>query len=119
MVERQNYLLIQAHLRYLQDIYQLSPASLDRYRFYLPHLILWADSRLFRDAHSFRPTFPAYVANLNGRSGSPLSQQTQKKIIDVSKRFFVWAKTNDPREFVRLPNDWIASLRVTRTPHHH
>jgi integrase len=119
MVERQNYLLVQAHLRYLQDIYQLSPASLDRYRFYLRHLILWADSRLFRDAHSFRPTFPAYVANLNGRSGSPLTQQTQKKIIDVSKRFFVWAKTNDPKEFGRLPNDWIASLRVPRTPHHH
>ena len=117
MVERQNYLLVQAHLRYLRDIYQLSPASLDRYRFFLRHLILWADSRLFRDTHLIRPTFPAYVANLIGQSGSPLSQQTQKKIIDVSKRFFVWAKTNDPKEYGRFPNDWIASLRVARTPH--
>jgi integrase len=117
MVERQNYLLVKTHLKYLQEIYQLSPASLDRYRFLLRHLLLWAGDRLFREAHLFRPTFPAYVVNLIGRSGSPLSQQTQKKIIDVSKRFFVWAKTNDPKEFGRLPNEWIASLRLTRTPH--
>jgi len=40
MIERKNYLKINEHLNYLQEVMQLSQASVDRYRFYLRHLLL-------------------------------------------------------------------------------
>jgi len=116
VVERLNYLRMQAHLKYLQEIHQLSPASLRRYRFYLRHLLIWADDQLFRDAHLIRPTFPVYVTSLAGRDRSSLSPPSQKKIIESSKRFFVWAKANYSKEYSRLTNEWIESLRPARAP---
>ena len=117
MIERQNYLKTKKHLDYLMEVLQLTPASLERYRFYLRHLLLWADATDFRHASEIRPTLPSYLVSLPGKTGNgTLAAETQKKVLDIGKRFFRWAKTAYPREFASLPMSWIDTLRLPRQP---
>lgn len=117
MIERQNYLKIKKHLKYLEEVLQLSPSSLDRYRFYFRHLLLWADEKDFSQVEKIRPTLPAYLAALPGKDGKGnLAFISQKKILDCSKRFFKWAKTTCPREMVSPSLSWIDTLRLVRHP---
>lgn len=117
MIERQNYLKIKEHLKYLEEVLQLNPASVERYRFYLRHLLLWADDQNFRNVQVIRPTLPSYLASLPGKDGKGmLAGASQKKIIDSSKRFFRWAKSTYPREMNNLPISWIDTLRLSRQP---
>ncbi len=100
----------------LEEVYQLSSSSLGRYRFYLRHLLLWAGETPFRQVIKLRPTFPSYVCSLPGRNGEvPLAAVTQKKIIEIGKRFFTWGKQNYPKEFGSLTIAWLESLRAPRT----
>jgi integrase len=115
VIQRGNYLLVRRYLLDLGEVYQLSGSSLDRYRFYLRHLLLWAGETRFQHAPKLRPTFPSYVSNLSGRNGeAPLALVTQKKIIEVGKRFFTWGKQNYPKEFGSLTAAWLESLRAPR-----
>ena len=115
VIHRNNYLLVRRYLQDLGEVYQLSGSSLGRYRFYLRHLMLWAGETPFQQAAKLRPTFPSYVNNLSGRNGDmPLASVTQKKIIEVGKRFFTWGKQNYPKEFGSLTTAWLESLRSPR-----
>ena len=115
MIHRNNYLLVRRYLQDLGEVYQLSGSSLGRYRFYLRHLLLWAGETPFQQAAKLRPTFPNYVNNLPGRNGDlSLASATQKKIIEVGKRFFTWGKQNYPKEFGSLTTAWLESLRAPR-----
>jgi integrase len=115
VIQRSNYLLVRRYLQDLEEIYQLSGSSLGRYRFYLPHLLLWARETPFQQAAKLRPTFPGYVSNLPGRQGeTPLASVTQKKIIESGERFFIWARQNHPKEFGSLSVVWLESLRPPR-----
>jgi hypothetical protein len=49
IVERQNYPKVRTHLKYLEEVLQLTPASLEHYRFYLRHLLLWANDRKLQE----------------------------------------------------------------------
>jgi site-specific recombinase XerD len=115
VVHRSNYLLVRRYLQDLGEVYQLSSSSLSRYRFYLRHLLLWAGETQFLRADKIRPTFPSYVSNLPGRHGeAALASVTQKKIIEVGKRFFTWVRQNHPKEFSSLSSAWLESLRSPR-----
>ena len=115
MVNRENYLLIKFHLQYLSEILQISTQSVERYWFYLRHLLLWADETHLHKAQALRPTFPAYVSSLTGRRESePLAATTQKKIIETAKRFFTWTKTVNNRDFTSISPAWIDTLRPSR-----
>ncbi|MFZ2098720.1 MAG: site-specific integrase [Anaerolineales bacterium] len=115
MIRRSNYLLVRRYLQDLGEVYQLSDSSLGRYRFYLRHLLLWTGETPFQQAAKMRPTFPSYVSNLPGRHGeAQLASVTQKKIIEVGKRFFIWARQNHPKEFSSLSSAWLESLRSPR-----
>lgn len=115
MVRRENYLLVKEHLAYLQEVCQLAPASIHRYRAYLNHLLRWADEKPFNLAASFRPAFPAYVSSLPGVRGEKnLSGSSQKKTIETARTFFRWAKMAYEKDFERLPVTWIDTLRPPR-----
>ena len=77
MIERQNYLKVKEHLKYLEEVLQLNQASVERYRFYLRDLLLWADDQNFRQVQAIRPTLPSYLASLPGNEGyiSPRNEQ--------------------------------------------
>jgi len=115
VIRRSNYLLVRRYLQDLGEVYQLSGSSIGRYRFYLRHLLLWSGETPFQQAAKLRPTFPSYVSNLPGRNAEvPLASVSQKKIIEVGKRFFTWGKQNYPKEFGSLTTAWLESLRAPR-----
>ena len=117
MVERQNYLKVKLFLKYLEEVQQVSKTSLDRYSCYLRHLLLWANDRSLGESQGFRPTLQAYAASLPGKDGQAvIAYETQKKIIETSKRFFIWAKATYPKEFSKVTLTWIETLRPPRTP---
>ena len=91
MIVRSNYLLIQEHLKYLGEVMQAAPASVERYRFHLHHLLIWADARPWLATPEIRPTFPVYLKSLNEAKGQrPLAAVTHGKLLKVSRRFFHW-----------------------------
>ncbi len=116
MVNRDNYLLVKSHLKYLGEVEQLSTSSLDRYWSYLRHLLLWAGETPLGKSLSVRPIFPTYVASLSGRKEPhALAATTQKKIIGAAKRFFLWAKMHGHKDFGQLTMAWIETLRSSRS----
>jgi integrase len=115
LVNRRNYLLVKEFLAYARDITQLDRASLDRYWSYLKHLLLWADDGVLGKLADKRPTFAAHLTSERERNGLPaLAPVTLKKIFQTVKRFFLWAKTNYPRDFHLVPLAWIDALRLPR-----
>lgn len=117
MLERQNFIKVSKYLEYLKEVMQLSESSVERYRFYLRHLLLWAGEIDFPKASSIRPAFPKYLSKpIDSSQNSRLALSTQKKILDTSKRFFLWAKRSYGRELNSVPLEWIESLRLIRQP---
>lgn len=116
MIERKNYLKVNEHLDYLKEVMQLSEASVDRYRFYLRHLLLWAGEKDFSLVTIIRPTLPIYLSALTKADQDHLAACTQKKILDTSRRFFVWAKNMYPKELGVISKTWIDTLRLIRQP---
>ena len=123
MVTRQNYQKVKAHLSYLSDVHQIGANSLERYKFLLRHLLLWADEMPLGKIADRRPTFPAYLANQPGKNGQGmLAPKSQKKTIEICRRFLQWAKTTYPNDLKSLPLAWIESLtpaRVAQRPEEH
>ena len=115
MVNRRNYLLVKEHLKYLEEVHQLSEKTVSRYWFYLKHLLIWADETFLGKISSKRPAFPAYVSTLPGKQeDGSLSTSARKKIIETAKRLFLWAKSEHPKEFQFISTNWIETLRPPR-----
>jgi len=115
VVNRRNYLLVKEHLKYLEEVNQLSEKTISRYWFYLKHLLIWADETLLGKISSKRPAFPAYVSTLPGKQeDGSLSASARKKIIETAKRLFLWAKSTHPKEFQSISATWIETLRPPR-----
>lgn len=108
MVNRRNYLWTREYLKHLSEVAQLKDNSIERYRSYLRHLLLWADEVSLSRCPEIRPTFGDYLAK------DSLSPSTLKKIVNTSKRLLSWLKANHPREFRTVPQTWIESLRPPR-----
>jgi len=116
MVNRTNYLWVKNFLKYLSEVQGLSERTVSRYWFHLRHLLLWADETLLSLASNIRPVFQAYVVDLPGKSGeSILSNETQSRIIETSKRFFEWAKIHYSSDFRITTTSWIDTLRYRKT----
>jgi len=97
MIERQNFLKVSKYLLYLKEVMQLGISSVERYRFYLRHLLLWADDHDFSKAPMIRPTFPKYLSKQVQKDNSKdLAQSTQKKILEQAKDFFFGLKGRIP-----------------------
>jgi len=112
MVNRENYHLCKDFLRSLRENTQVRERSASRYWFYLRHLLLWLDDAPFREAPRRRPSFPNYLASLEGDAGSGLAPATAKKVIQVTKRVLTWGKVNYSRQFDNVSSGWIDSLQA-------
>jgi len=113
MIARDNYLKVKEHLLYLHEVLQVQPVSVERYWAYLRHLLLWLDEQPLAKADRIRPTFPVYVSTLPGKDGAPaLALESQKTILEVSRRFFHWAKGEGVPGLQSMPQSWIETLRV-------
>jgi hypothetical protein len=61
VVNHDNYLWVKKFLQYLADTVGRPKGTIDRYWFYLCHLLIWADSVLFQLAQNIRPVFKLYL----------------------------------------------------------
>jgi integrase len=114
-VSRENFLLVEAYLQQrLSSNY--SPKTCSRYASYLRHLLLWVGEHPLCAAHTREPDFFEYleIARQDGSAG-PLAHATQKKIIGLAHEFFLWLKTEHPRQTRRLPIAWIHRIRSSRS----
>jgi hypothetical protein len=116
MVNRQNYHWIKAYLEHLQMVMQVNARSLERYRFYLRHTLLWADETSFAEAPNIRPPLPAYLTGVRPSDrDESLAAATLKKICQTTQRFFRWAKMSFPQDFRAVSTAWVESLRPPRS----
>lgn len=110
MVNRENYKIAKRHLVYLDEVQQLDNRSIGRYWSYLKHSLVWLDQTPLWKAHTQRPTLPDYVAELRSDSGKALAQNTQKKIVETTRRLIEWARDDDPRLFRDIAGAWLKTL---------
>jgi len=108
LVNRGNFLLVQEYLAYLLQVRLKNPKSVERYRFWLNHLLLWAMEVPLQKASSISTPFSDYV-----RSGN-FAQESQKKIVETARAFLRWAKLYHEKQFASLPAYWVEDLTTVR-----
>ncbi len=111
MVYRPNYLILKEFLSYLADVMQVHEVSIQRYYSYLKHLLIWAGETPFQEADRIRPTFQSYVSTYPGSRHSDLAPLTVKKIFQITRRFFLWAKMEHAKDFAHVSLSWVNALR--------
>lgn len=114
MINRSNYRLVKQFLMYQREVMQLDTKSIDRYWSYLKHLRIWADAESLSQCADLRPSFAVYINSRSTRdeTSRPLAALTRKKILQIAKRLFTWAKSTYPHEFRSSPTAWIDALRL-------
>jgi integrase len=114
MINRGNWQLIKAFLRYRQEVDQISRSSMRLEETWLRHLLEWADCKPFDKAPNIRPTFPEYVltARQDGLE-KPLSPIYVSKVIRAGYRFFDWVRKHK-RGFSSITAAWLDTLKPTR-----
>lgn len=114
LVNRDNYLLVKDYLYSLSEERQLSPVSIERYRFYLRHLLLWANEIPFTQAHAIKPSLSVYLDEIKTVRGKPIAGETRKKIMEIARKFFEWCKMEQAHIFRNLPSTWITKLKFQK-----
>jgi integrase len=115
LVNRTNYHLVREYVHSIGERRMLSDSSIQRYWFYSRHLLLWAMDTPLHKADRIKPLVPGYVSSLpSPRSEGELAEETQKKIIELARGFFVWVRSTNPQEYRRISPEWIATLRPPR-----
>lgn len=112
MVNRENYKLVKEYLSWKKG--SVSDLSLSRIKFFLRHLLLWADELFFGKLEIVKgDSFQTYLSNVKTQTGY-LCPESAKKILDYSRDFFRWAKDNYPKVFQTVKTSWITSLKPIR-----
>ena len=118
MINRNNFQLSQEFLQFQLQSKLLAAASVERYRFYLRHWLLWLDDIPIGKAPQKLPLFPRYLAipEERDREAKILSSTTSKKIIRVVKLFLEWLRIYHPDALGEISREWINSLRSIPVP---
>ncbi len=106
LINRNNYSWINKYLEWLLVEKHRDIETVDRYKFWLRHLLLWAMETPFPDAHKIKTPFSMYIESAN----KPLAPESQRKIIETARAFFKWVKMHYAQEFLDLPAYWIEDL---------
>jgi len=104
LVRRENYLIVQEYLEYLLNVKNRNSKSVERYRFWLRWLLLWAMEQPLEKADRIKPPFSHYISTLD------LAPESQKKVMETVRAFFRWAKMYHDRRFAALPAYWVEDL---------
>ncbi len=105
-INRNNYLWVNKYLDWLLNDRRRNIETVDRYKFWLRHLLLWSMETPFPEAHKIKTPFSKYVENAD----KPLALESQRKIIETARAFFKWVKMHYSQEFLELPGYWIEDL---------
>lgn len=115
MINRDNYLLVRAHLAYRDRVIQNDIGTVHTYWQSLKHLLQWAGSKPFSDAPKMLPTFPEYL--LTARNDGQEKQLTPKymaKVLSHARAFFDWLRLHE-RGYHTITEGWIKTLQVRRS----
>lgn len=108
LIHRSNFLLVQAYLSYLLHTKNRNPKSVERYRFWLYHLLRWAMETPLEKANRIEIPFLAYARDLG------MAQASQKKIVETARAFLRWAKLHHEKRFIGLPSYWLEDMTPPR-----
>ena len=116
MINRGNWKLVKAYLKYRQEVGQLGEMSLRADETRLRHVLEWADERPFQKAMSIRPTLPDYLQTARKDSrGEELSPAYTKKVINAAHHFGEWLVTHRTG-FKSGLSRWLDTLKAPRRP---
>lgn len=116
MINRGNWKLVKAYLKYRQEVGQLGEMSLRADETRLRHVLEWADERPFQKAMSIRPTLPDYLQTARKDSrGEELSPAYTKKVINAAHQFGEWLVTHRTG-FKSGLSRWLDTLKAPRRP---
>ena len=110
MLLRENYLIINEFIRSTIDIQQVCAKSAGRYRSSLKHLLEWAGDTSLTRASTIMPTYQAYILASQSEGQLRFAFWTIKKIFQIARRFFLWAKQTYPNDYRGITPRWIDAL---------
>jgi integrase len=106
LINRNNYLWVNKYLDWLLNDRHRNVETVDRYKFWLRHLLLWAMEIPFTEAHKIKTSFSVFIE----KADRPLAPESQRKIIETARAFLRWVKLHYAQEFLGLPGYWIEDL---------
>lgn len=115
MINRQNYLDVKAHIRYLVDVRQVQDNTSRVTMGRLNHLLIYADVTPFTEFSRIKPSFQAYMEKVTNPDGSLLSAGYLSSIFKVSRGFLTWAKREWPTRYKSLDLNHIEAMRPSRS----
>lgn len=101
MIERENYQAVREYLKYESEVLQHDPITVTPTRSRLYHLLRWADENEIHSGPQIRPVFPRYMAT------SGMSATGVKRLCQYARAFFLWLRTNEPRQQSHITPAWI------------
>jgi site-specific recombinase XerD len=115
MINRCNWKLINAYLKYRFEVDQVSDDTINLERTWLRHLLEWANETPIEHLSTKRPTLPEYLksARLDDHQRD-LSIVYTKKVLSSSKRFIVWLIANKKGYKHAFSYAWLNSLKYAR-----
>lgn len=114
MINRQNYLDVKAHVRYLVDVRQVQDNTSRVIMGRLKHLLIYAAETPFTEFGKIKPSFQAYMEKLTNPDGSLLGASYLSSVFKVSRGFFTWSKHEWPTRYKSLDHNLIEAIRPTR-----
>lgn len=114
MINRGNWKLVKAYLKYRVEMGQLSEKTLEADDSRLRHILEWADERPFLKVMSIRPSLPDYLKTARkDKPGEQLSPAYTKKIILAAQQFGQWLVTHESGYKNSLAL-WLDTLKAPR-----
>lgn len=113
MIDRMNYRDVKAFMDYHVNVKQSDPRTVENYWTRLKYLLEWADAKRLSSSHTLKPTFPAYLDNLDGEH-IRMSATRFTAICKTARAFFSWARIAFPGRYRGVTEFWIMSLRPPR-----
>ena len=114
MLLRENYRVTKEFVQSIVDVQQVCAKSAGRYWSCARHLVEWAGDTALAQAPAITPTFQTYVLAAQGDGQLRFAPSTIKKIFQMARRFFTWAKQTYPNEFRTVTPRWIDALHPLR-----
>ncbi len=110
MVNRDNWKMVEAYLKYKWEVAHRQDRTIDSLRVRLRFLLEWADETPFSQADRIRPTYPEYLNTVNRRGGGgKLVDKSIGYVLSVAVRFITWARETYPPMRTLKPA-WAATL---------
>lgn len=109
MIHRPNYLLYRDYLKYLTDLGQHDPKSIQVKTSRLKWVLRWLDDRPIERSPSLRPTLPVYLAGIKDEPG-----HFHYVLVDA-RLFYRWLIQTDPKRFKAINELWIDTLHPVAT----